>query len=106
MQTPEEFEWSLYQSMDHQMDDWKDRDEVHALIRARDAEVAEQARAEMLADVHNIARVSTLTGTDVRLIIEAIRETNGLHWETSATLAGQPGGPFRRLVGPWEQVEP
>lgn len=67
---------------------------------------ADEVRAEMLADVHNIARVSTLTGTDVRLIIEAIRATNGLHWETSATLAGKWGGPFRRLVGPWEPVEP
>lgn len=45
MQTPEEFEWSLYESMNHQMDEWKDQGEVHALIRDRDAGV----RAETLA---------------------------------------------------------
>ena len=87
-------------------------------------------RAKVLADVDNIARASSLSATDVRLILDAIREMSGLEWEhatrhrpvrvpcdcdnpTHAVLAGDDSPPThasleavpsRRLVGPWEPV--
>lgn len=55
MQTPEEFEWTLYQAMDHQMDAWKNVERVHELIRARDEEVRARSIKGIRARIEQLA---------------------------------------------------
>lgn len=62
MQTPEEF------AATYGVED------LAPLIRARDEAIRADERAKVLADVDGIARVSALTATDVRAILDALRK--------------------------------
>lgn len=79
MQTPEEFTLDLYEPM------WRGHLTAAALIRARDAEVAEAARAETLA---------------------GFTEERAKFWEhdegTGRLRRATTGVVCTRLVGPWE----
>ena len=77
MQAPEEFAWEVLASDDFVL---TPHEVLTDLIRARDAEVAEQVRAEMLA------------GFEV--------ETRALAHSVHGVVLG------RRLISPWTQVEP
>lgn len=98
------------------------------LIRARDAEVAEQVRAATLAQVNAIAQQSALSATDVRVIVDHIERMAELTEErktipvgsrvpcdcehpTHKHLYGDDSPPTHahfdfvpsvRLVGPWK----
>ena len=73
------------------------------LIRARDAEV----RAEVDRIALTLSTMTTQGGADAKRIAEAAAALVGLEWETRTLwISPLPGVRERRLVGPWEPIEP
>lgn len=96
MQTPEEFAARIGIAL------WNG-DDAADLIRARDAEVRAEADRIALA----LSTMTTHGGADAKRIAEAAAALVGLEWETRTLwISPLPGVRVRRLVGPWEPVEP